>query len=136
MTLFQLFYYLKERLSITNGLLPISDAQTPDGSEKISLKALYKMLKDKKSHRLVSIQFLSTLNLFFGGEVQLSKDTITELSKNLSLRTLSGEQQCGELTAHINFKMKHCVLANIDDEDKATKTNNENVKDMYEFFKK
>ena len=94
------------------------------------------MLTDKKSHRLVSIQFLSTLNLFFGGEVQLSKDTITELSKNLSLRTLSGEQQCGELTAHINFKMKHSVLANIDDEDKATKTNNENVKDMYEFFKK
>ena len=63
------------------------------------------MLKDKKSHRLVSIQFLSTLNLFFGGEVQLSKDTITELSKNLSLRTLSGEQECGELTAHIKICM-------------------------------
>ena len=94
------------------------------------------MLKGTKSHRLVSIQFLSTLTLFFDGDVQLLEDMITELSKNLSLRTLSGEQQSDELTAHINFKMKHSVLANIDNEDKTTKANNENVEDMYEFFKK
>ena len=94
------------------------------------------MLKGTKSHRLVSIQFLSILTLFFGGDVQLLEDMITELSKNLSLRTLSGEQQSDELTAHINFKMKHSVLANIDNEDKTTKANNENVEDMYEFFKK
>ena len=31
--------------------------------------------------------------------------------------------------------MKH-ILINIDDQDKAVKTNNENVKDTYEFFKK
>ena len=41
-----------------------------------------------------------------------------------------------ELTAHINFKVKHSILANIDDEDKDVKTNNENVKDTYKFFKK
>ena len=99
------------------------------------------MFKDTKSHGLVSIQFLSALNLFFGGDVQLLKDTITELYKNLSLRTLSSEQQVEfdkifDLTAHINFKMKHSILANIDDQDKAIKTNNGNVKDTYEFFKK
>ena len=32
--------------------------------------------------------------------------------------------------------MKHSILINIDDQDKAVKTNNENVKDTYEFFKK
>ena len=69
------------------------------------------MFNDIKSHRLVSIQFLSAVNLFFGRDVQLSKDTITELYKNLSLRTLRGEQQIdfdkiSNLTAHINFKMK------------------------------
>ena len=32
--------------------------------------------------------------------------------------------------------MKHSILANIDDQDKAIKANNENVKDTYEFFKK
>ena len=70
------------------------------------------------------------------GDVQLSKDTITELYKKLSLETLSSEQQVefdkiSELTAQINFKMKHSILINIDDQDKAVKTNNENVKDTY-----
>ena len=37
------------------------------------------MFKDTKSHGLVSVQFLSALHLFFGGDVELSKDTITEL---------------------------------------------------------
>ena len=32
--------------------------------------------------------------------------------------------------------MKYSIIANIDDQDKAVKTNNENVKDTYEFFKK
>ena len=32
--------------------------------------------------------------------------------------------------------MKHSILANMDNQDKDTKTNNENVKDTYEFFKK
>ena len=94
------------------------------------------MFKGRESHRLVSIQFLSSLKLNFGGDVQLSKDTITELYKKLSLETLSSEQQVefdkiSELTAQINFKMKHSILINIDDQDKAVKTNNENVKDTY-----
>ena len=85
--LFQLFYYLNRRLPLTNCLLPIPDGEIPNGSEKISIKTLYEMFKETKSHGLVSVQFLSTLNLFFGGDVQSSKDTLTELCKNLSLRT-------------------------------------------------
>ena len=84
--LFQLFYYFNGRLPLTNGLLPIPDGETPDGSKKISLKNLYEMFKDTESHGLVSIQFLSVLNLFFGGDVQLSKDTITELYKSFPLK--------------------------------------------------
>ena len=38
--LFQLFYYFNGRLSLTNGLLPLSDGETPDGSKNISLKNL------------------------------------------------------------------------------------------------
>ena len=41
-----------------------------------------------------------------------------------------------QLTAHLNFKMKHSILINIDDQDKSVKTNNENVKDTYKCFKK
>ena len=40
-----------------------------------------------------------------------------------------------QLTAHLNFKMKHSILINIDDQDKSVKTNNENVKDTYKCFK-
>ena len=83
------------------------------------------MFKDKKSHGLVSLQFLSTLNIFFGGDVSLSKDTITKLHKNLSLETLTGKQniefeKVSDLTAHINFKMKHSILSNIDNPNRAT----------------
>ena len=80
------------------------------------------MFKDTKSHGLVSLQFLSALNIFFGGDVSLSKDAITELYKYLSL---SGKQnvefeKVSVLTAHINFKMKHSILSNIDNPNRAT----------------
>ena len=50
------------------------------------------MFKDAKSHGLVSLQVLSALNIFFGGDIRLSKDTITELHKNLSLEGLSNSR--------------------------------------------
>ena len=126
----QMFYCYNGRLPLTNGLLSVPDGEIPPGSEKISIKTLYEMFKDTKSHGLVSLQFLSALNIFFGGDVSLSKDTITELYKNLSLETLSGNQniefeKVSDLTAPINFKMKHSILSNIDDQDRATKKNNE-----------
>ena len=88
--IFQMLYYYKGRLSLTNGFLAIPDGETPLGLEKISLKSLYEMFKDTKCHGLVSLQFLSVLNIFYDGDVKLSKDMITELYKNLSLETLSG----------------------------------------------
>ena len=122
----QMFYYYNGRLPLTNGLLPVPDGETPPSSEKISIKTLSEMFKDAKSHGLFSLQFLSTLNFFFVGDVSLSKDTITELYKNLILETLSGNQniefeKVSDLTAHINFKMKHSILSNINDQDTATK---------------
>ena len=96
------------------------------------------MFKDTKSHGLVSVQFLSALHLFFGGDVELSKDTITELYKNLSLRVLRAEQQIDfdkifDLTGHRNFKVKRSILANIDDQNEAIRTSNKNIKGRYEF---
>ena len=56
---------------------------------------------------------------FFGGDASLSKDKMTELYKNLSFETLCGNQntefeKVSDLTAHINFTMKHSILSNID----------------------
>ena len=136
-----MFYYFNGRLSLTNDFLPLPDGETPDDSERMSIKTLYEMFKATKSHGLVSLQFLSALNIFFGGDISLSKDTVTELYKNLSFRTLTGGQQIefekiSDLTAGIIFKMKHSILSNLNDQDRATKKNNEDVEKTCELFKK
>ena len=93
------------------------------------------MFKDTKFHGLVSLQFLSVLNIFFGVDTKLSKDTITELYKNLSLETLSDQQQIefekiSDLTSHINIKMTRSMLSNLDRKYKYNAENNEKVKEI------
>ena len=77
---------------MTNGFLVVPDEESPPSSEKMSLKSLYEMFKDAKSHGLVSLQVLSALNIFFGWDIRLSKDTITGLHKNFSLEGLSNSR--------------------------------------------
>ena len=86
-----MFYHFNGRLPLTNGLLIIPDGKVPEGAEKINLKLLYEMFKDTQSHGLFSIQFLSVLGIFFGLDISIPKYVITELYKNLSYKTLSGE---------------------------------------------
>ena len=89
---FQMFCYYNKRLLLTNGLLIVPNGKTTRVSEKSYLKTLYEMLQGTKSNGLVSFQFLSALNIFFGGSVDLSRHTITELNNNLSFEALSGKQ--------------------------------------------
>ena len=75
-----------------------------------------------------------------GGNVQMSKDTITELYKNLSFKILSRVQhieikKISELSARLNFKMKRLVLLNLERQDKDTKKNHQDVNNTYEFYK-
>ena len=135
-----MFYYFNGRLPPTYGLLPVPDGETPEGSRKISLKTLYETFKDTKSHGLVSIQFSLALNLFCGGDIETSKDVITELYKNLSFKTLTWEQhiefkKISDLSARINFKMKHSILLNLENQDKDTQKNKEDVKSTINFTK-
>ena len=76
-----------------------------------------------------------------GRNVQMLKDAITGLYKNLSFKTLTREQQIefkkiSDLSTHLNFKMKQSILLNLEIQDKDTKKNNQNVKIIYEFYKK
>ena len=41
-----------------------------------------------------------------------------------------------DLTVHINFKMKHSILTNLDNQTKKLIKNNEGIKNTYELFKK
>ena len=105
-TLFEIFYYFNGRVPLTNGPLPVPDRKTPDDSEKISIKTFYEIFKNKKSPRLFSLQILSALNIFFGGDISLSKDAITELYENFPFRTLSGGQQI-EFGKNIRYNCSH-----------------------------
>ena len=62
--IFQMFYDFNGRLPLANGLSVVPDGETPEGSKKISLKDLYEMFQGTKSHGLVSLQFLCTLDIF------------------------------------------------------------------------
>ena len=63
--IFQMFHHYNGRLLLKNSLLIVPNGETTLGSEELSLKSLYKMFKDTKSHGLVSLQFLGALNIFF-----------------------------------------------------------------------
>ena len=89
---------------------------------------------------LFPYNFYQPSTSFFGGDIRLSKDTITELYKNLSIETLSGQKQIefkkiSDLISHINFNMTHSMLSNLDRKGKYNAENNEKIKETHEFFK-
>ena len=103
---------------------------------QISLKSLYEMFKDTNPMVLFPYNFYQHSTFYFGGDIRLSKDIIAELYKNLLLETFSGQDQIefekiSDLTLHINFKMKHSILSNLDRKDKYNIENNAKVKEMH-----
>ena len=126
-SIFQLIYYLNGRLPLTNGLLVVPDSETPDGKEKINLKNLHEMFKD-------SPQFLGALGIFFGLNISVPKNTITELYKNLSYETLSGTNDftfgsVSDLISGLSFKIKESTLSNRDRQKKDQKSSDKIIKD-------
>ena len=91
------------------------DGETPPGAGKTSLKKLYELFEDTKSHGLVSLQFLSALNLFIGGSIENSKNAMSELYHNLTNETLSGAieirfEWISNLLSCITYKLHHSAL--------------------------
>ena len=137
--IFQMFYHHSGRLPLANGLLIVPDGDTPEGSEKVSLKLLYEMFKDTKSHGIVSLQFLCALNIFLGANISLSKNALTELCCNLSFETLSGSRDfnfeaISNLTAEMSFQMKHSTLLNLKRKSEQAKKSSNGIKNSHEFF--
>ena len=126
LTIFQMFYYFNGRLCLTNGLLIIPDGGVPKGTEKINLKLLYEMFKDTESHRLVSIQFLCALGIFFGLDTSIPKYALMELYRNLSYETLSGARNLefdviSDLVGERQFQIKNSTLLNMKRKEDKTK---------------
>ena len=118
---FALFYYINGRLPYTTGLLPVPDGEFPafiDG-QKISIKKPYEEFRGTLSQGIVTVPFLCTLNLFFGGELDYSKSGLTELYYDLSMQVLSDEYELSptcdaisELTADILTNIENGIISN------------------------
>ena len=93
MNIFQEFYVATGRLPTFNELLVVPDGDALP-NEKINLKHLYNLFKNTASHGLVSMPFLGLLLYYFHDEHKLGllKQATSELYRNLSYATLSGER--------------------------------------------
>ena len=56
--------------------------------EELNIKKLYEKFRTTNSHALVSSQFLAVLNIFFGGDPELSRRFLTEFYQNMTVNTL------------------------------------------------
>ena len=56
-TIFQTFYQLTGRFSLSDGLLVVPDGDPPPGEYRVNMKYLYEMFKHTNSHGLVPWPF-------------------------------------------------------------------------------
>ena len=95
MKAFDFFYYINGRFPTNNDLITALDGDIPDfikiklPGQKISPHQLFEMFRSKKSHVLVSTQFLSALNIFLGGNLQISKNGMAEFYHSLPIQALT-----------------------------------------------
>ena len=95
MKAFDFFYYINGRFPTNNDLITALDGDIPDfikiklPGQKISPHRLYEMFRGKRSHVLVSTQFLSGLNIFLDGNLQISKNGMAEFYHNLPIQALT-----------------------------------------------
>ena len=95
MKAFNCFYYIKGRFRTDNNLISVPDGENLDfinlrsSNQKILPLRLYELLRGTKSQGLVCTQVLCALNIYLGGNQQISKDKITEFYLNLSMQALS-----------------------------------------------
>ena len=61
MTIFQAFYQLTGRLSLSNGLLVIPVGDPLPGEDRVNMKSMYEIFRHTNSHGLVSLPFLGLI---------------------------------------------------------------------------
>ena len=106
--------------------------------EKLNMKHLYKLFKNTNSHGIVSLPFLGLLQYYLEeNNLNLIKNSLTELYFNLSYMTLSGARDfrfdaISELTTRLSILLKHATLGNkrlreIENENLAKKINEDRI---------
>ena len=89
--LFDFFYFANGRFPTTaiRTFIPRADLPMEVDSEELNIKKLYEKFRTTNSHALVISQFLAALNIFFGGDPELSRRFLTEFYQNMTVSTLS-----------------------------------------------
>ena len=88
--LFDVFYFVNGRFPTTgvHTFIPRTDLPMEVNGEELNIKKLYEKFRTTNSHALVSSQFLAALNIFFGGDPELSRRFLTEFYQNMTVSTL------------------------------------------------
>ena len=57
--------------------------------KEINIKKLYEKFRGTNSHGLVASQFFGALNIFFGGNPEITRKFLTEFYQNMAVSNLS-----------------------------------------------
>ena len=111
--LFDFFYFVNGRFPTTGvqTFIPRADLTMEVNGEELNIKKVYEKLRTTNSHALVSSQFLAALNIFFGGDPELSCRFLTEFFQNGTVSTLSTDyaftlDAFTDLTTSINLLLR------------------------------
>ena len=111
--LFDFFYFINGPFPTATAhmFIPSPDLPFEVNGEEISIKKLYGKFRGTNSHALVSSQFLGTLNIFFGGQTEITQRFLTETYQNLTVSTLSTDgsfvfEALIDISAEINILLR------------------------------
>ena len=112
--LFDFFYFVNRRFPTAgvHTFIPRADLPMEVNGEELNIKTLYEKFITTNSHALVSSQFLAALNIFFGGDPELSRRFLTEFYQNMTVSTLSTDgaftfDVFTDLSTSINLSLRH-----------------------------
>ena len=94
--------------------IPRADLPMNVNGEEINIKKLYEKFRGTNSHGLVAAQFLGALNMFFGGDPEITRKYLTEFYQNMTVSNLSTDKSfyfhaLMDISAEINIMLRRLV---------------------------
>ena len=94
--------------------IPRADLPMKVNGEEINIKKLYEKFRGTNSHGLVAAQFLGALNMFFGGDPEITRKYLTEFYQNMTVSNLSTDKSfyfdaLMDISAEINIMLRRLV---------------------------
>ena len=85
---------------------------------QISPSEINEKFKNSSSYGLASVQFVAALNVFFGGDKELSRNVMSEFLHNLSLQALTIDDDKIEIEFHEIIELNRSLKALIRDDER------------------